>query len=114
VQPYVKSTAYLLVQTISFSPSVDVANNAIVKGGIKRAYTMPLMTAGRASTAQAQQRFPYAQIPYPSITISLFERDNCKRPWAADWNWCAGQPTAAMSGAYRHQSRINVPIWMAM
>jgi len=102
VQPYVKSTAILTCPDDQFLSSVDVANNAI---GQRRhqafLHNAFLMTAGRGPQAQPTAA-SYAQIPYPSITISLFERDNLHGV-GGDWNWCGGQRRQQW-WAYRHQA----------
>jgi len=106
VQPYVKSTAVLTCPDDQYSPSVDLKNNAIVAGKIKRSYAMPSNNGWAWSTGAGPTAISYAKIQYPSITIALFERDSCNSI-GGDWNWCAVSD-GSNEWAYRHQKRINV------
>jgi prepilin-type N-terminal cleavage/methylation domain-containing protein/prepilin-type processing-associated H-X9-DG protein len=106
VQPYVKSTAILACPDDQFSASVDVKNNVIVKGNIKRSYAMPSNNGWAWSVPEGPKAIPNAQILFPSITIALFERDNYNTP-GGDWNWYAVSD-GSNEWAYRHQKRINV------
>lgn len=106
VQPYIKSTAVLACPDDQYSPSVQTVNNVIVAGPIKRSYTMPSNDGWAWSTGAAPQAIKMAQIGFPAITISLFERDNCNGP-KGDWNWCAVSD-GSNEWAYRHQGRTSV------
>jgi len=47
-----------------------------------------------------------SQIGFPSITMQLFERDNCN--WVnGDWNWCSVSD-GSRDWAYRHTGRANL------
>ncbi len=105
VQPYIKSTAVLACSSDGFSQSLDIQNGVVVRGSIKRSYTMP-SHLGWEWGPNRVFAVSSAQIGYPSITIALFERDNCVGP-GGDWNWCSVSD-GSNEWAYRHQGRSNL------
>jgi len=111
MQPYVKSQGVITCPSDAYSPSVDVQNGAIVAGSIKRSYTMPshlgwLWWDGQNNGNGTTFSVSLAKINYPSITIQLFERDDCNSVGGA-WNWCSVSD-GSNEWAYRHQGRCNL------
>lgn len=111
VQPYVKNQQVITCPSDIYSPSVDVQNNKIVAGNLKRSYTMPsqlgwLWWDGKNGGVGTVFAVPLAAIGFPAITFALFERDNCNRV-GGDWNWCSVSD-GSNEWAYRHQSHANL------
>lgn len=111
MQPYVKNTRVITCPGDAYSPAVDVVNNKIVAGTIKRSYTVPshlgwLWWDGQNGGRGTVFAVPMARVAYPAITIYLFERDNCNRV-DGDWNWCSVSDGSG-EWAYRHNGRTNL------
>ena len=106
VQPYIKNKQIITCPSDVFSPSVDVVNNRIVPGNIKRSYTVPshLGWEWRPNRVFAVS---LAQIQFPAITIQLFERDNCNTVANQQWNACSVSD-GSDEWAYRHNKRSNL------
>jgi prepilin-type N-terminal cleavage/methylation domain-containing protein/prepilin-type processing-associated H-X9-DG protein len=115
IQPYMKNTAIITCPSDIYSPATPTK-----VGVIKRSYSMPgnmgwcWFCGGSGDNHDCfnggnygcEFTVPDASIPYPTITVSLYERDNCNGP-GGDWNWCVvgdGQNETAL----RHTHTSNL------
>ena len=116
IQPYIKNTAIITCPSDIYSPTVFTK----LYGQVKRSYTMPgclgwCWFCGGSGDGHdcynggsygCEFTVPEAAIGFPSITVMLYERDNCNSP-GGDWNWCVvgdGQNEAAL----RHNNSSNL------
>lgn len=106
IQPYIKSTAVLTCPDDQYSSSVQTVNGVIVAGSIRRSYSMPSNDGWAWSIGSGPTALALAQIGFPSITISLAERDNYNAA-NGEWEWYS-VTDGSNEWAYRHQGRSNV------
>jgi len=119
IQPYMKNTAIITCPSDIYSPTVLTK----LYGLVKRSYTMPGNMGWCwfcGATGDNHDCFnngdygclftvPEAAIGYPTITVMLYERDNCNSDGngGGDWNWCVvgdGQNEMAL----RHNNTSNL------
>lgn len=112
IYPYTKNNGIITCPSDIYSPSV------MTKMGMeKRSYTMPGNMGwcwACSSTDPSHNCFstnfgceftvPDSTISYPTITVMLYERDNCNNP---GWNWCA-VGDGANEIAWRHSQASNL------
>jgi prepilin-type processing-associated H-X9-DG protein len=109
-----KNSAIVTCPSDIYSPSMQTA----LYGKVKRSYTMPgnmgwcWFCGGSGDNHNCfnngdfgcEYTVPEAGIGFPSITVMLYERDNCN---TGDWNWCVvgdGQNEMAL----RHSNSSNL------
>jgi prepilin-type N-terminal cleavage/methylation domain-containing protein/prepilin-type processing-associated H-X9-DG protein len=116
IQPYMKNTAIITCPSDIYSPTVPTK----LYGKVKRSYTMPgnlgwcWFCGGSGDNHDCfnngafgcEFTVPDASVPFPAITVMLYERDNCNSV-GGDWNWCVvgdGQNEMAL----RHDNAANL------
>lgn len=101
VQPYVKNWQIIQCPSDAYSTR---ATAPFVPNGIRRSYTMPSHLGWEWGPNRI---FPVsmAELSFPSITVQLFERDNCQT-WP-NWQHCSVSD-GSNEWAYRHNLMANV------
>jgi prepilin-type N-terminal cleavage/methylation domain-containing protein/prepilin-type processing-associated H-X9-DG protein len=115
VQPYIKSVGVLTCPSDIYSPTVMT-----YLGNVKRSYTMPSnlgwcwwcgnggiefnWSCSNGGTYGCEFPVPASSIPIPTITVMLYERDNCN---GGGWNGCS-VGDGSTEFALRHNSTSNL------
>jgi len=104
LQPYIKNTGLISCPSDTVSPRIKTRDYGVVQ----RSYTMPSNMGWNWWDGSGPYGVTYgvnaSKVAFPTITVVLYERDNCND---GQWDWCAvGDGTNEL--AHRHNKFSNL------